>query len=66
MKTISQYVDYIEVFATKVIILQLCELDYDYQYNRAKVRKAEIKTIFNNLQERTNMKIIDYLEELYN
>ncbi len=24
-------------------ILQLCELDYDYRYNRAKVRKAEIK-----------------------
>jgi len=28
------------------------------------VRKAEIKAIFNDLQERTNMKIIDYFEEL--
>ena len=45
-------------------ILQLCELDYDYQYIRAKVRKAEIKAIFNDLQERTNMKIIDYMEDM--
>jgi hypothetical protein len=28
------------------------------------VRKAEIKAIFNDLQERTNIKIIDYFEEL--
>jgi hypothetical protein len=30
------------------------------------VRKAEIKAIFNDLQERTNMKIDDYFEELEN
>ena len=47
-------------------ILRFYELDYDYQFYRAKVRKAEIKDIFNNLQERTNMKISDYLEELEN
>ena len=47
-------------------ILHLNMLDSYCYYNRVKVRKAEIKTIFNNLQERTNMKIIDYLEELYN
>ena len=47
-------------------ILQFYESDYDYQFYRAKVRKAEIKDIFNNLQERTNMKISDYLEELEN
>ena len=29
-------------------IFKLCELDYDYRYNRAKVRKAEIKAIFND------------------
>ena len=45
-------------------ILKFCEVDYDYQYYHAKVRKAEIKAIFNDLQERTNMKIIDYFEEL--
>ena len=47
-------------------ILQFYELDYDYQFYRAKVRKAEIKDIFNDLQERTNMKISDYFEELEN
>ena len=45
-------------------ILKFCEKDYDYQFYCAKVRKAEIKAIFNDLQERTNMKIIDYFEEL--
>jgi hypothetical protein len=29
-----------------------------------KIRKAEIKAIFNDLQERTNMKIIDYIEDI--
>jgi hypothetical protein len=47
-------------------ILQLYVLDSDYNYNRAKIRKAEIKAIFNDLQERTNMKIMDYFEELEN
>ena len=47
-------------------ILRFYELDYDYQFYRAKVRKAEIKAIFNDLQERTNMKIYDYFEELEN
>ena len=47
-------------------LLQFYEFNYDYQFYRAKVRKAEIKDIFNNLQERTNMKISDYLEELEN
>ena len=47
-------------------ILRFYEEDYDYQFYRAKIRKAEIKTIFNDLQERTNMKIRDYLEELEN
>jgi hypothetical protein len=37
---------------------------YVYDLICAKVRKAEIKAIFNDLQERTNMKIIDYFEEL--
>ena len=45
-------------------ILKFCEVDYDYQYYHAKVRKAEIKAIFNNLQERSNMKIIDYMEDM--
>ena len=39
---------------------------YVYDLICAKVRKAEIKAIFNDLQERTNMKIIDYFEELEN
>ena len=47
-------------------LLQFYEFNYDYQLYRAKVRKTEIKDIFNNLQERTNMKISDYLEELEN
>ena len=47
-------------------ILRVYELDYDYQLYRAKIRKAEIKAIFNDLQERTNMKIDDYFEELEN
>ena len=37
---------------------------YVYDLICAKVRKAEIKAIFNDLQERTNMKIIDYFKEL--
>jgi len=37
---------------------------YVYDLICAKVRKAEIKAIFNDLQERTNMKIIDYFEEM--
>ena len=45
-------------------ILRVYELDYDYQLYRAKIRKAEIKAIFNDLQERTNMKNSDYLEDL--
>ena len=44
-------------------ILRVYELDYDYQLYRAKIRKAEIKAIFNNLQETINMKISDYFEE---
>ena len=47
-------------------ILRFYELDSNYHHNRAKIRKAEIKAIFNDLQERTNMKIIDYFEELEN
>ena len=47
-------------------ILQLYVLDSNYHHNRAKIRKAEIKAIINNLQERTNMKISDYFEELEN
>ena len=47
-------------------ILRFYESDYDYQFYRAKIRKAEIKAIFNDLQERTNMKIMDYFEELEN
>ncbi len=47
-------------------LLQFYELNFDYQFYRAKVRKAEIKDIFNDLQERTNMKISDYFEELEN
>ena len=39
---------------------------YVNDYNRVKIRNAEIKAIFNDLQERTNMKIYDYLEELEN
>jgi hypothetical protein len=45
-------------------ILKFCEVDYDYQYYHAKVRKAEIKAIFNDLQERTNMKIMNYFKKL--
>jgi hypothetical protein len=37
---------------------------YVNDYNRVKIRNAEIKDIFNDLQERTNMKISDYFEEL--
>ena len=37
---------------------------YVYDLICAKVRKAEIKSILNDLQERTNMKIIDYFKEL--
>ena len=57
---------YRSAFNKSNYILQFYESDYDYQFYRAKVRKAEIKDIFNNLQERTNMKISDYLEELEN
>ena len=57
---------YRSVFNKSNYILRFYELDYDYQFYRAKVRKAEIKDIFNDLQERTNMKIIDYFEELEN
>ena len=39
---------------------------HDDQFYRVKIRKAEIKTIINNLQERTNTKISDYFEELEN
>jgi hypothetical protein len=39
-------------------------LDSNYHHTRAKIRKAEIKAIFNDLQERANIKIIDYFEEL--
>ena len=46
--------------------LHLYVLDSNYNYNSAKIRKAEIKAIFNDLQERTNMKIDDYFEELEN
>jgi hypothetical protein len=45
-------------------ILKFCEVDYDYQYYHAKVRKAEIKAIFNDLQERTNMKIMNHFKKL--
>jgi len=57
---------YRSAFNKSNYILQFYESDYDYQFYRAIVRKAEIKDIFNNLQERTNMKISDYLEELEN
>ena len=57
---------YRSAFNKSNYILQFYESDYDYQFYRAKVRKAEIKDIFNDLQERTNMKISDYLEELEN
>ena len=57
---------YRSVFNKSNYILRFYELDYDYQFYRAKVRKAEIKDIFNDLQERTNMKISDYFEELEN
>jgi hypothetical protein len=33
-------------------------------HNRVKIRKTEISAIFNDLQERTNMKIIDYIEDI--
>ncbi len=46
--------------------LELYVLDSNCHYNSAKIRKAEIKAIFNDLQERTNMKIDDYFEELEN
>ena len=46
--------------------LQLYVLDSNSNYNSAKIRKAEIKDIFNDLQERTNIKISDYFEELEN
>ena len=39
---------------------------YVNDFNRVKIRNAEIKAIFNDLQERTNMKIDDYFEELEN
>ncbi len=39
---------------------------YVNDHNRVKIRNAEIKAIFNVLPERTNIKIIDYFEELEN
>ena len=45
-------------------ILQLNILDSNCHHNRVKIRKPEIKAIFNDLQERTNMKIIDYIEDI--
>ncbi len=47
-------------------ILQLNILDSNCHHNRVKIREAEIKSIFNDLQERTNMKISDYFEEWEN
>jgi hypothetical protein len=45
-------------------ILQLNMLDSNCHHNRVKIRKPEIKAIFNDLQDRTNMKIIDYIEDI--
>jgi hypothetical protein len=37
---------------------------YIKDLNKSRIRKAEIRTIFDNLQERINMKVRDYLEDL--
>jgi hypothetical protein len=37
---------------------------YVKDLNKSRIRKAEIRTIFDNLQERINMKVRDYLEDL--
>ena len=46
--------------------LKIYVLDSNNYHYSVKIRKAEIKDIFNDLQERTNMKISDYFEELEN
>jgi hypothetical protein len=47
-------------------ILELYVLDSNNYYYLVKIRKGEIKAIFKDLQERTNMIISDHFEELEN